>query len=70
MARFPWLPLLAILASVVSYLIVQISLFAYAGFMVRHLNVVSGKDQAGEIRTVATFYAVATSNKWRVVAYV
>ena len=42
--------MLAIMISLVSYLVVQISLYAYAGYMVEHLGVVDEKDKAGEIR--------------------
>ena len=34
--------------SLVSYVIVQISVFAYVGYMVEDLGVVRDKDQAGE----------------------
>lgn len=42
--------MLAIMASLVSYLIAQISVYAYAGYMVEHLGVVDDKDKAGEMR--------------------
>ena len=50
MAPFPYMPMLAIMISLVSYLVVQISVFAYAGYMVEHLGVVDDKDKAGETR--------------------
>ena len=49
MAPFPYLPLAAILASLVSNLVVQMSVFSYAGFMVEYLGVVDDKDKAGEL---------------------
>ena len=49
MALFPYLPMAAILASLVSNLVVQMSVFSYAGFMVEYLGVVDDKDKAGEI---------------------
>ena len=50
MAPFPYMPMLAIMTSLVSYLVVQMSLYAYAGYMVEHLGVVDDKDKAGETR--------------------
>lgn len=48
MAPFPYLPMGAILVSLVSFLVIQMSIFAYAGFMVEYLGIVSQKDKAGE----------------------
>ena len=48
MAPFPYMPMVAILASLVSYLIVQMSVFAYAGYMVEYLGAVDDKNKAGE----------------------
>ena len=48
MAPFPFLPMAAILGSLVSTLIVQMSVFSYAGFMVEYLGVVDDQDKAGE----------------------
>lgn len=48
MAPFPRLPMLAILTSVVSYVVVQMNMFPYAGCMVQHLGVVEDKEKAGE----------------------
>ena len=47
MAPFPYLPMLAIMASLVSSMVVQMSVFTYAGYMVEHLGVVDDKDEAG-----------------------
>lgn len=48
MAPFPYLPMASIISSLVSEKIIQMSVFAYAGFMVEHLGVVNDKDKAGE----------------------
>ena len=50
MAPFPYLPMVAILLSLVSYVVVQNSVYSYAGYMVGHLGVVDDKNQAGETR--------------------
>ena len=47
MAPFPYLPMLAIMASLVSQVVVQMSVYAYAAFMVEHLGVVNDSDKAG-----------------------
>ena len=47
MAPFPYLPMLAIMASLVSQVVVQMSVYAYAAFMVEHLGVVNDGDKAG-----------------------
>eukprot|EP00904_Undaria_pinnatifida_P008634 jgi/Undpi1/4900/HiC_scaffold_19.g08252.m1 len=47
MAPFPYLPMMAIMASLVSSMVVQMSVYAYAGYMVEHLGVVDDKDEAG-----------------------
>lgn len=49
MAPFPYLPMAAIVVSMVSEQIIYMSVFAYAGFMVEDLGVVDNKDKAGEI---------------------
>lgn len=49
MAPFPYMAMLAIMASLVSYLLVQMSVFSYAGYMVEYLGVVDDKDKSGEI---------------------
>ena len=49
MAPFPYMAMVAILASLVSYLLVQMSVFSYAGYMVEYLGVVDDKDKSGEI---------------------
>ena len=41
--------MLAIMVSLVTYHVAQLSVFAYAGYMVEHLGVVDDKDKAGEI---------------------
>lgn len=51
MAPFPYMPMVAVLASLVSYMLVQMSVFAYAGYMVEYLGVVDHKDKAGETGT-------------------
>ena len=38
----------AILVSLVSFMVIQMSVFAYAGFMVEYLGIVSHKNEAGE----------------------
>ena len=48
MAPFPYLPMMAIMASLVSSMVVQMSVYAYAGYMVEHLGVVDDKDEAGD----------------------
>ena len=48
MAPFPYLPMLAILVSLVAYTVSKMSVFAYAGYMVEYLGVVDDKDKAGE----------------------
>ena len=55
MAPFPYMPMAAILASMVSSLVVQMSVFSYAGFMVEYLGVVDDKDKAGESETHLVF---------------
>ena len=52
MAPFPFMPLLAIMFSLVSYMVIQMSVFSYVGFMVEYLGVVDNTDKAGETRTV------------------
>ena len=47
MAPFPYLPMLAIMASLVSQEVVQMSVYAYAAFMVEHLGVVNDSDESG-----------------------
>lgn len=48
MAPFPYVAMLAIMASLVSSMVVQMSVFAYAGYMVEHLGVVDDKDESGD----------------------
>ena len=48
MAPFPYLAMLAIMACLVSSMVVQMSVFAYAGYMVEHLGVVDNKDESGD----------------------
>ena len=48
MAPFPYLPLLAIMASVVSLTVAQVNVFVYAGFMMEHLGAVNDKDKSGK----------------------
>ena len=48
MSPFPYLPMASILASLVSTMVAQMSVFSYAGFMVEYLGVVDDKDKAGE----------------------
>ena len=49
MAPFPYLPMVAIMASLVTDWVLHMNVVAYAGFMVVHLGVVDDKDKAGEI---------------------
>lgn len=56
MASFPYLPLLAILVSLVSTLVIHMSLFAYAGFMVEYFGIVNHKDKAGEGEILGNTY--------------
>lgn len=49
MAPFPYMAMVAILASLVSIELVQMSVFSYAGYMVEYLGVVDDKDKSGEI---------------------
>lgn len=44
---FPYMPMLAITASLVSAMVVQMSVFVYAGYMVEYVGVVDDKDEAG-----------------------
>ena len=39
--------MVSIMASVVSSVVVQTTVFSYGGFMVEHLGVVDDKDEAG-----------------------
>ena len=55
MAPFPYLPMLAIMASLVSSMVVQMSVFAYAGYMVEHLGVVDNTDEAGDEKKIDFF---------------
>lgn len=48
MGSFPWLPLMAIMGSLVTLAAVNYSLKSYAGFMVANLGVVDSKNEAGE----------------------
>lgn len=47
-APFPYMPMVAIMASLLSLLIAEMGVFSYAGYMVEYLGVVDNKDQAGE----------------------
>lgn len=47
MSRFPYLPMVAIMMTLVTAMISQMNLLSYAGFMVEHLGVVDDKDKAG-----------------------
>eukprot|EP00904_Undaria_pinnatifida_P008637 jgi/Undpi1/4903/HiC_scaffold_19.g08255.m1 len=47
MAPFPYVAILAIMACLVSSMVVEMSVYAYAGYMVEHLGVVDDKDEAG-----------------------
>ncbi|CAN0085422.1 unnamed protein product [Ascophyllum nodosum] len=47
MGHFPYLPMLAIFASLVSQEIVMYNIFSYNGFMIAHLGAVDDKDKAG-----------------------
>ena len=49
MAPFPYFPLAAIVASLVSQQVVQMSVFSYAPFMVEYVGVVDDSDEAGEM---------------------
>lgn len=48
MSRFPYVPMVAIMMTLVTTMVCQMSLFSYAGFMVEHLGVVDDKDKAGK----------------------
>ena len=48
MAPFPYMPMTAIMVGLVSQQVVQMSIFAYAGFMVEFLGAVDDTDKAGE----------------------
>ena len=50
MAPFPYVAILAIMACLVSSMVVEMSVYAYAGYMVEHLGVVDDKDEAGDKR--------------------
>lgn len=54
MAPFPYMPMLAIMASLAGQQVVQMSVFAYAAFMVEDLGVVDDKDKAGEARLIGS----------------
>eukprot|EP00904_Undaria_pinnatifida_P003322 jgi/Undpi1/12991/HiC_scaffold_7.g02655.m1 len=47
MAPFPYMPMTAIMVGLVSQQVVQMSIFAYAGFMVEFLGAVDDTDKAG-----------------------
>ena len=49
MAPFPYFQMMTIMSGLVSQQVVQMSIFAYAGFMVEYLGAVDDKDKAGEI---------------------
>ena len=48
MAPFPYLPMTAVMASLLSMQIAELTLFSYVGYMLEHLGVVDDKDEAGE----------------------
>ena len=48
MAPFPYLPMTAIMACIISQQVVLMRVFAYSGFMVEYLGAVDDKDKAGE----------------------
>ena len=48
MAPFPYTAMTAIMTGLISQQVVQMSIFAYAGFMVEYLGAVDDKDEAGE----------------------
>ena len=50
MSPFPYLPMVAIMTTLVTDMVVQMNVVAYSGFMVEHLGVVDNKDEAGERR--------------------
>ena len=56
MAAFPYMPMVAIMASLVSSLVVQMSAFSYVGYMVQYLGVVDDKNKAGETRLPHTWW--------------
>eukprot|EP00904_Undaria_pinnatifida_P000574 jgi/Undpi1/10517/HiC_scaffold_29.g12967.m1 len=47
MPGFPYLPMAAIMASLVTDMVLRMNVVAYAGFMVEYLGVVDDKDKAG-----------------------
>lgn len=62
MSPFPYLPVVAIMATVVTDNVLQMSVVPYAGFMVANLGVVDDKDKAGKTydgrRNVGVVYPV------------
>lgn len=48
MAPFPYLPMVAIMTTLVTDSVAQMNVIAYAGFMVEDLGVVDDKDKAGK----------------------
>ena len=62
MATFPYMPMVAIMASLVSSLVMQMSAFSYAGYMVQYLGVVDDKNKAGETRLPHTGYCKRCAN--------
>ena len=47
MAPFPYLPMVAIMTTLVTDSVAQMNVIAYAGFMVEFLGVVDDKNEAG-----------------------
>lgn len=48
MSTFPYLPMVAIMMTLATDMVVQMNVLAYSGFMVEHLGVVDTTDKAGE----------------------
>lgn len=48
MAGFPYLPMVAIMMTLGTDMILQMSVVSYSGFMVKHLGVVDDKNKSGE----------------------
>lgn len=67
MAPLPVLPLLAISMSLLSQMFVQVGLFSYGGYMVKHLDVVDNKDKAGEACFVQSSFFLVLTFAWQAV---
>ena len=64
MSPFPYLPMMAIMATLVTDMVVQMNVVSYAGFMVESLGTVDDKDKAGETFTLLIVETFMTSARF------